>query len=47
MIKKQSNELAGEGYRVIALAYGKKKELDKKASYGDDDHVVPPVFSLA
>lgn len=37
MIKKQSNELAGEGYRVIALAYGKKKELDKKASYSDED----------
>lgn len=37
MVKKQSNELAGEGYRVIALAYGKKKELDKKSSYGDED----------
>lgn len=37
LIKKQNDELASEGYRVIALAYGEKKELDSKLAYSDKD----------
>lgn len=36
-IKKQNEELASSGYRVIALAYGKKKELESKSSYDEED----------
>lgn len=36
-IMKQNEELALNGYRVIALAYGKKEELISKASYNETD----------
>ena len=37
LIKKQNEELAANGYRVIALAYGQKRELEGKPSYDKDD----------
>lgn len=36
-ILKQNEELASNGYRVIALAYGKKEKLVSKTSYSEDD----------
>ena len=36
-IKRQNEKLASQGYRVIALAYGEKKELKSKSSYDEGD----------
>lgn len=37
LIKKQNEELAANGYRVIALAYGVKRELESKPTYDEKD----------
>ena len=37
LIRQQNDELAAEGYRVIALAYGEKEHLESKSSYNESD----------
>ena len=37
LIIKQNEELASNGYRVIAIAYGKKDRLEAKTTYGEKD----------
>ena len=37
VIIKQNEELASNGYRVIALAYGEKKKLETKTYYNQND----------
>ncbi|MBR0431373.1 HAD-IC family P-type ATPase [Candidatus Saccharibacteria bacterium] len=36
-IKEQNDRLAKDGYRIIALAYGKKDALESKVSYDEND----------